>query len=297
MPSASVPTTAETPSGKTRCYNPDGFSVSYPSDWFTNAGDVVPACSQFSPEQFQVPQTDDRVAPITAFVDAVEFFRAAPPQAETATELSRAATVIDGRQAVRVEQESTEQGIFGPGVLQTRYIVDLAIGTDDTVPGTLFVDAVDLSGFDYSYSVRILDEMARSLSITAGDSPDLPGVISRYEGGGGGFSVVADAADAHVCLRIPPEGEPSCVDYSAADAVHTTELPLVGPEDVLAGVAGDEVFRIDAYQADGDVISVLPAPISGTDSKGFAFSGGAAQITELRWFDVGGEEIGRRASV
>lgn len=109
----------------TRCERPEGYSVSYPASWFTSSGDVVPECGQFSPEEFEVARGDERVAPITIFIDPVEFFRAANPDSEFSTEIGRASTVIDGRRAVRVEQESTGKGFYADGTRQSLYIIDL----------------------------------------------------------------------------------------------------------------------------------------------------------------------------
>lgn len=287
-----------TPDGEfaeaTRCDSPEGYSVSYPASWHTNTGEVVPECGQFAPEPFEVPAgTDERVAPVTIFIDPVEFFRAASPDSETSTELSRATTVIDGRQAVRLEQESTGEGLYPAGVEQTIYVVDLAIGTDDTDPGTLFMTTVDLTEFDYSQSVAVMDRMARTMRITAGDQPEEENAVARFEGGAGGFTLVAEATQGQTCLRIPPGGQPACLDNPGSDGVAATQLTLIGPETVLGGLAGPDVFRVDAHQSDGDVLSVLPAGISGTGVRGWAPGGDGSGVTDLRWFDIEGNELGR----
>lgn len=276
-----------------RCESPEGYSVSYPSSWFTNSGEVVPECGQFSPEEFEVPQgTDERVAPITIYIDPVEFFRAASPNPDFSTESSRATTVIDGLQAVRVEQESTGEGLNPEGVEETIYMVDLSIGTDDTDPGTLFLTTVDIGDFDYANNVEILDRMARSLQISAGDEPqeDLP-VVARYEGGGGGFTLVAESTGEQICMRIPPEGDPSCLDAPNQQDVESMLLPLVGERQVLAGLAGNEVFRIEAHRSDGSVSSVLPTRISDTNLRGWAYATDGGDVEELIWFDLEGNEL------
>lgn len=283
--------------GSTRCESPEGYSVAYPSSWFTNSGDVVAECGQFSPEEFEVPDgTDERVAPITVYIDPVEFVRAATPNEEFNTELTRATTVIDDRQAVRVEQESTSGGFYPEGIRQTLYIVDLSLGTDDTEPGTLFLDTVEIGDFDYEANVEILDRMARSLQISAGEEPeeDVP-VVARYEGGGGGFTLVAEPSGEQACLRIPPEGEPSCLDAPGREEVETALLPLVGQRQVLAGIGGNDVFRVEAHRAGGSVTSVLPTRIPETDVRGWAFATDAQDVERIVWFDLEGNQLGERS--
>lgn len=294
-----APADTSSPEGRpvlsSSCTNPEGFSLSYPEGWFTNDGSVVSECSQFSPEQFDVPRgTDERVAPITAFIDPVPFARAAAPGPDQ--EQSRASAVIDGRQAVRIEKIASGDALYPAGTRQVMYLVDLSPGTDSEDARTLFLDTLDVGNFDYEANVPILDRMFRSLQVTAGEEPENAGrAVARYEGGGGAFTVIAEERDDEVCLRIPPEGEPSCVGEPTAGNIDTARLPLVGPENVLAGVAGEEVFRIDARQVDGDVLSFLPTAIAGGESRGWAFAGDAAEVEELIWFGLNGREIGRRS--
>jgi len=213
-----------------RCTNPEGFSVSYPHGWHINDGSVVSECSQFSPEEFEVPfGTDERVAPITIYIDPVPFSAAASPNEES--EESRATTVIDGRQAVRIARTASESGFYPAGTRQAMYLVDLTSGASaEGDARTLFLDTIELGDFEYEANVQILDRMARTLEITTGDRPDnADRAVARYEGGGGGFTVVAEARGSRICVRIPPEGEEYCLDAPPAGGINTARLELLGP--------------------------------------------------------------------
>jgi hypothetical protein len=278
------------------CTSPEGFGVSYPRAWFTNDGSVVPECSQFSPDQFQVPEgTDERVAPITIFIDPVPFFRAATPDLET--EQSRAPTVLDGRQAVRIDSTAGEDGFYPEGTRQIRYLVDLSDGEeagDDSQ--TLFLDTVGTANFDFETSAGVLDRMAQTLTITAGEEPqNATTAVARYGGGGGAFSVVAEEDSGEICFRIPPEGEPGCTAEPTIGDVEFLELTLVGPRSVLAGSAGSQVFRIEARQTDGGRLNFLPAPIGDGENRGWALTAGSSEVSELIWYSINGRELGRQA--
>lgn len=279
-----------------RCTSPEGFSVSYPESWFTNDGTVVSECSQFSPEQFKVPDgTDERVAPITIFIDPVPYFRAATPNRDT--EQSRAPTVLDGRQTVRIGSTADDDGFYAEGTRQAMYLVDLS-GDGGAGDGseTIFLDTVGTPNFDFGTNVEILDRMARTLTITAGEEPDnADTAVARYGGGGGAFSVVAEEESGEICLRIPPEGRPSCTGEPAAEDVEVLELTLVGPRGVLAGSAGRQVFRIEARRPDDNPLNYLPVPLGDGDSRGWALTAGASEVTELIWYGIDGTELGRQA--
>lgn len=294
LPATTMPDTTTTPTladveAWTRCDNPDGFSLAYPPSWAVNSGEVLPSCSLFDPEEFTVPEaTDARVAAIWAQVDPIPFHEAAVPDPDTET--SRAATVIDGFQAARVEQVSDGEGLYPEGTRLTIYMIDLSPGVDEG-PGTLFVDTLDLPGFEYERNVAVLDRMARTVTVTAGpDAP--PSLVARYEGGGGVVVVEARPQNGQVCLVIPPEGEPTCLPPPDQEGLETTSLVLLGERTVLAGLAGQNVFRVEAHQTDGSVIGFLPAPIPDTDMRGWGFTFGPDEVDRLMWYAIDGRELG-----
>lgn len=147
-----------------RCTSPAGFAVDHPSDWSVNAGETVPACSRFSPQDFDVPDaTDVRVAAIAFSVEPVAFDRVTQEQPG---EQARRELTVDGRDAVRIERTATGQGFWPEGTPSTRYAVALEDGEHG--PRTLVADTVGLPKFDYQRNVEVLDAMIGTLDLDAG---------------------------------------------------------------------------------------------------------------------------------
>ena len=275
----------------TRCDNPEGFSLSYPGDWRTNDGSVVPECSQFDPEPFEVPEaTDERVAAITAFVDPVRFADVAAPQQEEGVD--RAVTAVDGHQAVRIEGPAGE--LYPDDATAVRYVVDLSFGIDDA--RTLFLDTIELSDTDFERDVGVLDRMARTIELDAEDRFDRA-VVARYEGGGNLFSAGGHVEDGTHCIAAPLDEDTRsrCFDPPAADGARFGDLsgdlfPL------FVGVTGSDVFRIEVDQT-GTTTSYLPVRIDGTDSRGFAVPITVGAGATVSWFDIDGEELGSAPAV
>lgn len=270
-----------------RCESPAGFALGRPALWSTNPGGVVATCSQLHPEPFEVPEaTDARVAAITAYVDPVPFDAVAALDAHR--DADRALTTIDGLQAVRFEYVAGSEAFWPQGTSISLYAIDLAPGAGDE-PRTLFLDTVDLEGFDYERNRIVLDRIARSLEVTLDGVESDPAIVARYVDGRGGFSVEAGVEGNEACLRIPPGGEPTCTELPAADQVHTIQLTDLAP--VLAGVAGRDVFRLTAERRGGEPSTYLPAAIPGSDVGGFSFTFGLDAVTRLILYDVTGEEL------
>lgn len=270
------------------CQSPEGFSISRPTAWSTNSGDAVPACSQFHPQPFSVEAgTDRRVAAITVRIEPVPFAQLAAPDPGRGGE--RAVTAIDGLQAVRLAYQSEGGGLWPAGTPITQYLVDLSAGTGSG-PGTLVLDTVGIPGFDHPTNQVVLDRMAQTLRISRGDVATDASVIARYGGGGGGFSVIGEAMDGRVCLRLPLDKEGPCADVPALHGLAV--LQLVDLQPLVGGVAGEEVFRVTAERADGTTSSFLPAPVPGTTARAFAFDFGLQEVTSFSLFDVTGRRLG-----
>ncbi|MGY1883999.1 hypothetical protein ACI799_01685 [Blastococcus sp. SYSU DS0753] len=147
-----------------RCTSPAGFAVDHPSDWSVNAGETVPACSRFSPQDFDVPDaTDVRVAAIAFSIEPVAFDRVTQEQPG---EQARRELTVDGRDAVRIERTATGEGLWPEGTPSTRYAVALEEGEHG--PRTLVADTVGLPKFDYERNVEVLDAMIGTLDLDAG---------------------------------------------------------------------------------------------------------------------------------
>ena len=270
-----------------RCESPEGYAISAPAAWATNEGDVVPPCGQFNPEPFQVPRgTDERVAAIAVYVDRVPFATAARPR--QGRDDVRAVTAVDGRQAVRLSYRTSGEGLYPPDTPITSYLVD--VERKDGEPATLVLNTLGTAPFDYETNTVVLDRMAQTLDITDSAVATDPSVIAAYRGGGGGFTVSAEATGNRICLVIPPDGEPECTDPPALGHVRTVALrDLTGT--VHAGVTGADVWRVDLVTSSGETHSYLPAPVPGTDFGAYAFHDTVDDVDRLVLYDVTGEQL------
>lgn len=263
------------------CANPQGFTIGRPEAWSTNSGDVVPECSQFHPEPFEVPAgTDERVAAITTYIDPVPFTEAATPSA--AVNLDRADTVLDGRQAVRLQYEAAEGGFWPAGTPVTAYVVELP---EQDGPRTLFLDTVGVGDLDYATNRVVLDRMARSLDLGAQGRED---VIAFY-GGVADLAVTAETVGSEICLSIVGDADSICVSQPVPGTLQTAMLGDVGP--VLAGVATADVFRVTMDLRTGGTSSVLPAPVTGSDTVAFAVPINLDAVERFHLLDLTGATI------
>lgn len=142
------------------CTGGDGtYTVRYPEDWHTNAGDVTDACQYFDQEPVELePQTGGAPSePIVVQVVPVAFDRASQP-GRGSEELSREETTVAGRDAVRVTWESTGEAALPEGVRSYGYVVDLG-------DRSLLLIAHDLESGSFDEHRRILDAMAEELQL------------------------------------------------------------------------------------------------------------------------------------
>ncbi|MGY2084834.1 AMIN-like domain-containing (lipo)protein [Blastococcus sp. SYSU DS0539] len=146
------------------CTSPAGYAVDHPSTWSVNAGETVPSCSRFSPQDFDVPDTTDvRVAAIAFSVEPVAFDRVTQEQPG---EQARRELTVDGRESVRIERTATGEGLWPEGTPSTRYAIRVQDGEDG--PRTLVADTVGLPRFDYQGNAAVLDAMIGTLDLDAG---------------------------------------------------------------------------------------------------------------------------------
>ncbi|MEQ8842094.1 MAG: hypothetical protein RIB98_14020 [Acidimicrobiales bacterium] len=272
-----------------RCESPEGYAVSYPEDWVVNDGSVVPLCSQFDPGPFEVPDgTDARVAAITAYVDQVAFGDVTT--GESTVDGTRAVTVVDGHQAVRLSGVTSGGQLHEDGTAVTRYIVDMARGIDDG-PGTLFLDTIDITGGDHETHQRVLDAMVSTIELTGSDAA--PGIVARYEGGGAPFEVMAEAADGDVCLASDTQEGEVCLTAPTEQTPIRSGVLGDGGAAVLVGVAAPEVFMIESSAAEGESFAVLPTGAETLDGvKAWAFPFVPGSEAELVWYDRSGSRGG-----
>lgn len=142
------------------CTNADaGFSVSYPADWQTNDGAIMPACSLFDPQPIDIAPATEIPADIgVALTRQAVPFDVAGGEDFTRRIISRDTTTIDGRRAVRIEAESTGEGLHDTGTIGYSYIVDL----DGAV---IIAQSYDVGDPGFETKKRVLDSMMQSLRI------------------------------------------------------------------------------------------------------------------------------------
>lgn len=138
------------------CTSPEGFTVAHPAGWAVNAGDVVPYCTRFAPEPFEVrPGSDVRMSSIVLTVEDVALAARAAPAPD---EVTRTDVAVDGRPGVR-QVLVTGPGLHPAGTRITRYLVDLGDGR------TLVADVIEFPDTAAPQTVAVLDAMMSELDI------------------------------------------------------------------------------------------------------------------------------------
>jgi predicted small lipoprotein YifL len=131
----------------------EGFAVEYPATWQTNTDEVLGPCMLFDPEPVEVPPASELPLEI-----AIQIGFEAVPFATLSREvlgrrdLTRERTTVDGREALRLESETTGEGLHDRGIRMYQYFVDLG----DT---TMVAATHDVGVLPFERKRRILDAM------------------------------------------------------------------------------------------------------------------------------------------
>lgn len=141
------------------CPNPvDGYSVTFPDDWYTNTetGDV-PACSWFTPDFFEITQPGETSDEIWISLGVID---GAIGYIGTTEVFSDEAVTIDGLEARRVEYNPNPNG--DPEYRRYHYVIQLegALDGPNFVAGT----DTDIAG-DYELARAVLDRIMASLNL------------------------------------------------------------------------------------------------------------------------------------
>lgn len=156
----STATTAPPVELSRRCTNTQhGFSISYPAGWHTNDGSVIPGCSAFDPQPPDIPRNSEIPFEIAVLVNVQQ----TPVQDLTQTSqwervLSSSETTVDGKKAIRVEVESTGEGLADRGMRTMRYVVDLG-------GGRALVASTNATGESYAGNRDMLARMVQSIDL------------------------------------------------------------------------------------------------------------------------------------
>jgi hypothetical protein len=117
--------------GSQECLNrEEGYAVSYPEGWRVNTGDVLGNCSVFDPDPVRIPR-DSEMPTDLAIVIGFQPVTIGTVAGEMLgrREISRETTTVDGRAAIRMESETTGEGLHEAGLRSYVYFVDLGDST------------------------------------------------------------------------------------------------------------------------------------------------------------------------
>jgi hypothetical protein len=146
----------------TACTNAEvGYRIEYPADWRTNPGDVMPGCSLFDPGPIRIEPGTELPFDIAVAIrrEPVALARLTGGQRGRRA-LHREDTEVDGRRAVRMTTELTEDLLRPAGSRSYRYYIDLG------GEATLVAETHDAGDLDFDRKRRILDGMAATLRFT-----------------------------------------------------------------------------------------------------------------------------------
>ena len=134
----------------------DGYSLTFPDDWYTNTetGDV-PACSWFTPQFFEVAQPGEARDDIWITMSVID---GAVGYIGTTEVYSDERVTIDGLQARRVEFNPNPNG--QPDYRSYHYVIQI----DAAIEGPTFVAATDTNAAaDYALARAVLDRLMAAL--------------------------------------------------------------------------------------------------------------------------------------
>jgi hypothetical protein len=135
------------------CTSDEGdYRIEYPAGWHEER------CAFFDPDPFEVPEA-------TEFLESAVLVSREPVSLETLAGddrtreiLTLEETQIAGREAVRLEAETTGEGLLDRGV--RFYLVGVEADGESVILTTY-----DLGDADFERNVEVLDEMAESLQL------------------------------------------------------------------------------------------------------------------------------------
>lgn len=123
-----APVGAETAMAETaECVNEaDGYVIRYPASWDVNAGDILAPCSLLDPEPIEIPEASEIPLEIAVIIGVEPVpFQILSRDVLGRRDLLRHQTTVDGRSAVRLESETTGEGLYDAGIRFYQVAVDL----------------------------------------------------------------------------------------------------------------------------------------------------------------------------
>lgn len=149
-----------TTAATSECVNADdGYSVRYPATWYVVAEPPFAPCAYFDPEPLELPVNSEVPLEIAVTVDVEPIdFVAATAESLGRRDLAREPITIGGRQAVRIEGETTGEGLYDRGIRSYQYFVDLG-------GRTLIATTYGAGPLPFDRKREALDAMMRSLVV------------------------------------------------------------------------------------------------------------------------------------
>lgn len=138
----------------TACVNRvEGYVVQYPAGWHVNNGDILSPCAAFDPDPVEIPRASELPLEIAIVIDFEPVsFATLTGEVLGRRDLVRQVTMVDGREGVRIESETTGEGLHERGIRMYQYFVNLG----DT---TMVAATYDAGPLPFERKRRILDAM------------------------------------------------------------------------------------------------------------------------------------------
>ncbi len=143
--------------------NDDGYAIEYPAGWQVNTGEILSPCALFDPDPIEVPRNSEIPIEIAIMINVEPVpFATLTGDVMGRRNLARELTTVDGRNAMRVDGETTGEGLYDAGIRSYQYFVDLG----DT---TMVASTYDVGATPFERKRRILDDMMATLDFRRSD--------------------------------------------------------------------------------------------------------------------------------
>ncbi|MFA9446722.1 S-layer homology domain-containing protein [Egicoccus sp. AB-alg6-2] len=144
----------------------DGYTVSLPAGWRTNAGDIVPRCTVFHTERFVLEPHSEIPGGLAVHLGTAPMDHEEAADEATRAERGRRTDTAGGRTAIVVEAVDDGEGLYPAGTLVYTWYID---APDTAAAPTLIARTTSLAR-DYEANKRALDGMMASLVFVGGPS-------------------------------------------------------------------------------------------------------------------------------
>lgn len=146
--------------GMVECLNDaDEYAVRYPAGWHVNTGEVLGPCSLFDPAPIEIPMYSEIPHQIAVILDVEPVsFATVTGDVLGRRDLVRERTTVDGHEAMRIDGESTGEGLYDRGLRSYQYFVDLG-------ERTMIATTYEGGSVPFERKRRILDAMMETMNL------------------------------------------------------------------------------------------------------------------------------------